>query len=102
MSHHAWLGNKLLTINNNSEKMNLVVPIKNTTASWVPVAHACSYSEGRDQGNCGSKPAWANSSRDPISKKPIIKKCWWSDSRCRPEFNPQNHKTKQYTTVELP
>jgi hypothetical protein len=35
------------------------------------VAHACnpSYSGGRDQENQVSKPAWANSLRDPISKK---------------------------------
>jgi hypothetical protein len=35
------------------------------------VAHACnpSYSGGRDQEDRGSKPAWANSFRDPISKK---------------------------------
>jgi hypothetical protein len=35
------------------------------------VAHACnpSYSEGRDQEDCSSKPAQANRSRDPISKK---------------------------------
>jgi hypothetical protein len=39
------------------------------------VVHACnpSYSEGRDQKDCGSKPAQANSSRDPISKKPFTK-----------------------------
>jgi hypothetical protein len=30
------------------------------------------------------KPAWANSSRDPILKKPITKKSWWSDSRWGP------------------
>jgi hypothetical protein len=24
---------------------------------------------------------WANSSKDPISKKKITKKCWWSGSR---------------------
>jgi hypothetical protein len=39
--------------------------------SRVPVAHAynTSYLGGRDQEDCGSKPAQANSSRDPISKK---------------------------------
>jgi hypothetical protein len=49
----------------------------------VPVAHACnpSYSGGRDD---GAKPAWANSSWDPIFKKPITKKDCWSSSRCRP------------------
>jgi hypothetical protein len=40
------------------------------------VAHAYnpSYSGGRDQEDCGSKPAQANSSRDPILKIPIIKR----------------------------
>jgi hypothetical protein len=33
-------------------------------------------------GDC-SKPAWAISLRDPISKKPITKKGWWSDSSGR-------------------
>jgi hypothetical protein len=48
---------------------------------WVLVAHICnpSYSGGRDQ-----KAAWANSSRDPILKKPFTKKGWGSGSRCRP------------------
>jgi hypothetical protein len=50
------------------------------------VTHTCnpSYSGDREQEDQGSKPAPANSSRDPISKKPITKKGWWSDSRCRP------------------
>jgi hypothetical protein len=53
---------------------------------WVPVAHACnpSYSGGRDQEDHVLKPAWANNSQDPISKKPITKKGYWSGSRCRP------------------
>jgi hypothetical protein len=40
------------------------------------VAHTCipSYSGGRDQEDLGSKPAWANSLRDPISKKTLHKK----------------------------
>jgi hypothetical protein len=42
----------------------------------TPVAHACnpSNSGGRDQEDRGSKPAWANNSQDPISKKPYHKK----------------------------
>jgi hypothetical protein len=40
--------------------------------SWAPVAP--SYSRGRDHEDRGSKPAWANSSRDPILKKPFTKK----------------------------
>jgi hypothetical protein len=41
----------------------------------MPVAHACypSYSGGRDQEDCGSKPALANSSQAPISKVPSPK-----------------------------
>jgi hypothetical protein len=44
--------------------------------SWVPVAHACNlrYSGGRDQEGPGLKPALANSSQDPISRKPSQKK----------------------------
>jgi hypothetical protein len=40
------------------------------------VAHTCNpgYSEGRDQGDRGLKPAQANSLQDPISKNPITKK----------------------------
>jgi hypothetical protein len=39
------------------------------------VAHACnpSYSEGRDQEDHGSRPAQANSLRDPILKNPTQK-----------------------------
>jgi hypothetical protein len=42
----------------------------------VPVAHVCnpSYSGGRDQEDQGSKPAWANSWRDPMSKNPSQKR----------------------------
>jgi hypothetical protein len=45
----------------------------------VPLAHACnpSFSGGRDQEVGGSKSAW----EDPILKKPITKKSWWSGSR---------------------
>jgi hypothetical protein len=40
------------------------------------VAHVYNpiYSGGRDQDDWSSKPAWANSLRDPILKKPITKK----------------------------
>jgi hypothetical protein len=39
------------------------------------VAQACnpSYSGGRDQEDCGSKPAWANSSVRPFFEKPFTK-----------------------------
>jgi hypothetical protein len=59
---------------------------KKKTKRQVPVAHACnsSYSRGKDQEDQVSKPAWANSSRDPIWKIPVTKKGWWSGSRYRP------------------
>jgi hypothetical protein len=37
-------------------------------------AHNPSYPGGRNQEDSGSKPTWANSSGDPISKRPITKK----------------------------
>jgi hypothetical protein len=50
------------------------------------VAQACnrSYSGGRDQEDHSSKPAWANSSQDPILKKFFTRKVCGSGSRCRP------------------
>jgi hypothetical protein len=33
-----------------------------------------SYSGGRDQEDCGSKPVWANGLQDPILKNPSQKK----------------------------
>jgi hypothetical protein len=44
--------------------------------SRVLVAHACNlnYSGGRDQEDRGLKSAQANSSQEPISKKPHYKK----------------------------
>jgi hypothetical protein len=50
---------------------------------WLAHTYNPSYSGGRDQEERGSKPAQANSTRDPISKKPHTKKDWWSSSRCR-------------------
>jgi hypothetical protein len=43
---------------------------------WAPVVYACnpSYSGGRDQEDCGSKLAWANSWRDAILKIPNAKR----------------------------
>jgi hypothetical protein len=56
------------------------------------VAHACntSCSRGRDQEDHSSKPAWANSSRDPILKNPTTKN--WAGGVAQgegPEFKPQ-------------
>jgi hypothetical protein len=57
------------------------------------VAHACnpSYSGGRDKKDCGLKPAWANSSQDPISKKTHHKKGVGGMAQgVDPEFKPQS------------
>jgi hypothetical protein len=62
---------------------------KITLSCQALVPHTCNtrYSGGRDQENCSSKPAQANSLQDPISKKPFTKKKdWWSGSRCRPQY----------------
>jgi hypothetical protein len=59
------------------------------------MAHVCnpSYSGGRDQEDCGSKPTRTNNLQDPILKKLFIKKDWWSGSRFRPCFQaPVPHK----------
>jgi hypothetical protein len=55
------------------------------------VAHTCnpSYSGVRDEENEGSKPAQANSSRDPILKNPVTKN--WAGGVAQsegPEFKP--------------
>jgi hypothetical protein len=45
------------------------------TVGHTLVAHACNpnYSGGKDQEDCNLKPAWVNSSQDPISKNPNTK-----------------------------
>jgi hypothetical protein len=52
----------------------------------APLAHTCnlSYSGSRNQEDHSSKPAQANSSPDPVLKKPFTKKSWWSGLRWRP------------------
>jgi hypothetical protein len=66
-----------------NQKLLCIICRQDQAKSQVPVAHTCnpSYSGGRDKEDCGSKPAWANSSQDPILKKAFPKKDWWSDSR---------------------
>jgi hypothetical protein len=55
------------------------------------VAHTCNprYSGSTDQENHSSKPAWANSLGDAITKKPLTEKGWWS------EFKPQDGKKRK-------
>jgi hypothetical protein len=58
---------------------------KNKYSGQVLVAYAYNptYSGVRDQEDCRSKPALTNSSGNLISRKPIVKNCWWSGSRYR-------------------
>jgi hypothetical protein len=56
------------------------IPFQWETWDRAPVILPLSYSGDRDQENLGSDPAWENSSRNPNSKKPFIKKRWWSGS----------------------
>jgi hypothetical protein len=60
------------------------------------VAHACKlgYSGGIDQEDYSSKPDWANSSQDPILKKPSQKRAGEMAKGKGPEFKPQHYKTK--------
>jgi hypothetical protein len=56
------------------------------------VDHACnaSYSGGRDQEDCGLKPAWGNSSWAPILKKnPSLKRAGGVAQGVGPEFKPR-------------
>jgi hypothetical protein len=66
------------------KKKNLTLP--------APVIHACnpSYSGDRDQEDSGSKPAWANSSQDNISKITFTKNGAGGVAQgVDPEFKPQ-------------
>jgi hypothetical protein len=62
----------------------------------VPVAYIYnpSYSGGRDQEDQSSKPAWANSLWDPISKNPSQKRAGGVAQGAGPEFKLQYHKNK--------
>jgi hypothetical protein len=61
-----WASSTCLTLH------QAAMHFKSEFKGWAPVAHVCipSYSGGRDQEDHGSKPPWANSSWDPISKIP--------------------------------
>jgi large subunit ribosomal protein L27Ae len=64
----------------------------------LPVTHTCnlSHSAGRDQEDCGLKPAWANSSARPYLKKPFTKNRAGGVAQGEdPEFKPQYCKRKK-------
>jgi hypothetical protein len=52
-------------------------------------AYNPTYSGGRDQKDHGSKPAKANSSRDPILKSLVTKRAGRMTQGIGPEFKPQ-------------
>jgi hypothetical protein len=72
----------------------LARPSQKTRWGQTPATHACnpSNSGGTVQEDRSSKPAWGNSSQDPISKIPITKKV---AQGVGPEFKPQYPKTKK-------
>jgi hypothetical protein len=65
----------------------------------VPVAHTCnpSHSRDRDQEDCSSKPAQANSSRDPISKISNTERAGGVAQGVDPEFKPWYRRKKKFT-----
>jgi hypothetical protein len=66
--------------------------IKSKFVIQVPGSHDYnpSYSGGRDQEDPSSNPAWANSSQDLISKRPITKiKAGRVAQGVGPKFKPQ-------------
>jgi hypothetical protein len=78
------------------------IVLRRGKGSHMWVAHACnpSYSGGRDQEDCTSKPAWANSFWDPTSKKPIThthKRARVLAQDVGPEFKPQKWRKKKKT-----
>jgi hypothetical protein len=68
----------------------------------LPQASNPSYSGGRDQEDHSSKPAWANSLQDPISKIPIVKRTGGVAQGEGPELKPQYHKKKKSTSKKKP
>jgi hypothetical protein len=72
-------------------KLHVYNELKKDNLSRALVAHANnpSYCRGRDQENCGSKPAQANSLREFISKNLITIKGWQSSLRYSPKFKTQ-------------
>jgi hypothetical protein len=73
--------------------------LKNEDGSWVPVAHTYypSYSRGRNQEDCDSKPAKPNGLQDSILGKKTLhnKRASGVAQSVRPEFKRQYYKKKK-------
>jgi hypothetical protein len=66
----------------------------------MPHVYNPSYTAGRDQEDCGLKPARANSSVRPYLKKPFTKRAGGVAQGIGPEFKPQYRKKKKlYVTL---
>jgi hypothetical protein len=58
----------------------------------VAHAYSSSYSGGRDQEDLSSKPAWRNSSLDPVSNNPSLKRAGGVVQGVGPAFKSQHGK----------
>jgi hypothetical protein len=67
---------------------------KNFKWGWALVAHTCnpSYTGGREEEDCSSKPAQANSSERTYFKTTLHKKAGRVAEGVSPEFKPQYRK----------
>jgi hypothetical protein len=76
--------------------------MKKLLRSRVTVSHACnaSYSGGRDQEGHALKPAWANSSLDPVSKNPSQRRAGRVTQGEGLEFKLQYHKKQTKTNKQ--
>jgi hypothetical protein len=74
--------------------VNKARKIRKNEHRLILVAHTCnlSYLGGRDQEDCGSKPAQANSSQYPISKNPSLKRAGGVVQGVASEFKPKYRK----------
>jgi hypothetical protein len=96
----VWKGTRDLIIWIKFQRANVLLEEMNPAGyQWLtPVILATQG--GRDQEDCGSKPACANSSQDLITKKG-----WWNGSKCGPwvqtPVSPKNKQNKTKTLNEI-
>jgi hypothetical protein len=96
---------RAVLINNNNNELSILIFILQIKKHWLAgswLAHAWnpSYSGGRDQEDCRSRPVLVNSWQDSISKLPNTKKGWGVSQvteylLCKLLWNPE-FKSQQY------
>jgi hypothetical protein len=96
----VWPQTTIFPISVSQEAWNTGLSHKHPTKnifSQAPVAHTCNprFSKSRNQEDWGSKPAQANSSQDPVSKKPNTKRAGGVAQGVGPEFKPSTTKNKK-------